>query len=65
MTFPNNSVIAASGWNKQKIYLSIKIVSNAVPRGIYSSDTPQFWHHHACYKYNFYYIQAKKIVQTL
>ena len=23
MTFPNNSVIAASGWNKQNIYLSI------------------------------------------
>ena len=24
MTFPNNSVIAASGWNKQDIYLSRK-----------------------------------------
>ena len=23
MTFPNNSVIAASGWTKQNIYLSI------------------------------------------
>ena len=23
MTFPNNSVIAASGWNKQNIYLSM------------------------------------------
>ena len=28
MTFPNNSVIAASGWNKQNIYLSIqKLIS--------------------------------------
>ena len=25
MTFPNNSVIAASGWNEQNIYLSIYI----------------------------------------
>ena len=24
MTFPNNSVIPASGWNKQNIYLSIQ-----------------------------------------
>ena len=31
----------------------------------YSSDTPQFWHHRACYKYNFHCIQAGKIAQTL
>ena len=30
-----------------------------------SSDTPQFWHHHARYKYNFHFIQAGKIAQTL
>ena len=27
MTFPNNSVIAASGWNKQNIYLSIYLLA--------------------------------------
>ena len=27
MTFPNNSVIPASGWNKQNIYLSIVLKS--------------------------------------
>ena len=31
----------------------------------YTSDTPQFWHHYACYKYNFHCIQAGKIAQTL
>ena len=31
----------------------------------YSSDTPQFWHHHARYKYKFHCIQARKIAQTL
>ena len=31
----------------------------------YSSDTPQFWHHRACYKYNFHCIQARKIAETL
>ena len=31
----------------------------------YSSDNPQFWHHHACYQYNFHCIQAGKIAQTL
>ena len=37
-----------------------KSVPNAVPSGIYSSDSPQFWHHHACYKYNFRCIQVGK-----
>ena len=31
----------------------------------YSGDTPQFWHHHACYKYNFHRIQEGKLAQTL
>ena len=35
MTFPNNSVIAASGWNKQNIYLYLSIyeclVENMIP----------------------------------
>ena len=30
MTFPNNSVIAASGWNKQNIYLSINYETNPI-----------------------------------
>ena len=33
--------------------------------GIYSSDTPQFWDHHGCYKYNCHCIQGGKIAQTL
>ena len=33
--------------------------------GIYTSDTRQFWHHYACYKYTFHCIQAGKIAQTL
>ena len=31
----------------------------------YSRDTPQFWHHHACYNYNFHCIQVGKFAQTL
>ena len=39
MTFPNNSVIAASGWNKQNIYLSIYLswvlyIINQLPVGL-------------------------------
>ena len=37
-----------------------KSVPNALPSGIYSSDSPQFWHHHACYKYYFRCIQVGK-----
>ena len=31
----------------------------------YSSDTSQFWHHHARYKYKFHCIQARKIANTV
>ena len=48
-----------------ELWFRTKSASNAVPRGIYSNDIPQFWHHHARYKYNFHCIEDGKMVQTL
>ena len=55
MTFPNNSVIAASGWNKQNIYLSIyhltyaKLLAIVMHENMKLGDnTPEEWEAVTC-----------------